>query len=292
RNDLQDTLSARWTHRIPFLQKRCPAEIVADIINETLRDLSKSSPNSTSDQWKIIDFCSGSGGPIPLIESLINQRREDPIPFLLTDPNPNLDSFIAVAAKSDGLSFIPQPVSAANPPFAVISTTTRGDKDASARAGYETDGRKVFRTFCGSFHRFDDGVARKALRSTMETSDAVVIVEMQDSRVGGLILVLLEVVMSYLMAVFWFWHDKTLLLFTYVVPILPIMHILDGVARCLRTRSLEEILELIPRSVDNIEKDGSVVIRDWRFKHSRILHTWPLGYMNVITGTSLSPEPA
>ncbi|KAK4635074.1 hypothetical protein CLAFUW4_00555 [Fulvia fulva] len=296
KHDQQDAFSAHWTKRIPILQTRSPAELVANSITSTLQSL------SDQDDWNVIDINSGSGGPIPVVESLVNRQRlqegHNPIPFLLTDLSPNLDAWITLSAKSDNLSFVPQSVDAAKPAFSIISATTNGDKDAALKQGYESDGRKVLRTYCAAFHHFNDEMATGVLKSTMQTSDAFAVIELQERTFLSLALVLLEALIMYCLAVFWFWNDGTHLFSTYIMPILPVTQILDGIVTCLRTRTFEEILRLIPngkgQEVAKVERDGSVVISNWRFKHERILHTWPLGYTNVITGTSmshLSPEP-
>ncbi|KAK0321631.1 hypothetical protein LTR82_007599 [Friedmanniomyces endolithicus] len=252
-------------------------------------------------------------GPIPYIETLVNDSRKlegkKPIPFRLSDLHPNLDAWIRHAALSDNLSFVPQPVDASYPPFvahldlsnspkyrtdssfSVISATTPGDKDAALKAGYSSNGSKVFRIFCLSFHHFDDEAARRVLKSTLETSDAFAIVELQDRRIGSLFLMVLEFWLVLFTNVFWFWDDCMHLLLTYAVPILPAVHSFDGFVSCLRTRTFEETVRLIKDvqggslSAHEKEDEGSVLLRrQWQFSHARALHTWPLGYMEVIFG--------
>lgn len=238
---------------------------------------------------------------MPVVDTLVNHGRrelgQEGIQFLLSDLRPHLDSWMGHASRSETLSFVPQAVDAAYPPFAVISSTTRGDKEAAYRAGLESNGTKVFRLYCSTFHHFNDDMAGKVLRNSMETSDAFAIVELQERTAFSLVMVLLENWMLMLMAIFWFWNDPVHLVFTYGLPILPVTQYLDGLVTCLRIRSFEEVLRLLPEkyAVGNegitSEKDGEVAeLRDWRFKHLRVLHTWPLGYMNVIVGTCQSPK--
>lgn len=228
----------------------------------------------------------------------MNQGRKlegkNPIAFRLSDLHPNLDAWMEHAALSDNLSFVPQPVDASNPPFSVISATTAGDKEAAWKQGYVSTGSKVFRLFCLSFHHFDDATAQRVLKSTLETSDAFAIIELQDRRIGSLLIMLLEYWLLLLMTMFWFWHSDIHLLLTYAVPLLPVIHAFDGFVSCLRTRTFEETVRLLEsvkgkRRVTSGSRDQVTMIEvgDWRVTHSRTLHTWPLGYMEVTFGMKL-----
>ncbi|KAK4506793.1 hypothetical protein PRZ48_000526 [Zasmidium cellare] len=298
KHDQQDALAARWTKKLALLQEHTPAELLADIIDTTLSALTTASPSSN---WTVVDFGSGTGGPLPILDTLVNHGRTElghpTIQFLLSDLHPHLDSWMTHASRSETLSFVPQAVDAAYPPFSVISSTTKGDKEAAYMAGLESNGTKVFRTFCSTFHHFDDESAGKVLKSSLETSDGFFVVELQERTVFGLGMVLLENLLLLLMAVFWFWNDPVHLFFTYCVPILPVTQCADGLVTCLRIRSFDEVLRLLPKQYGysrdkiKVEKDGEVVeLRDWQFKHLRVLHTWPFGYMNVIVGTCTSSK--
>ncbi|EME87754.1 uncharacterized protein MYCFIDRAFT_192094 [Pseudocercospora fijiensis CIRAD86] len=155
-----------------------------------------------SSKWSIIDFGSGQGGAIAIIEKVINHGRDSPIPSILTDLHPNLDVWMELATHySRALSFIPQPVDAANPRYAAISTTTRGDEEAASQAGFESNGRKVFGLFGESFRRFDDAYAVNVLKkSTLESADAFAIVELRERRLFALVAELLE---TWLFLIFW-----------------------------------------------------------------------------------------
>ena len=171
-------------------------------------------------------------------------------------------------------------------------TTTTGDRSAARPAPQ----RKVFRLFCLSFHHFDDAMARKVLKSTLDTSDAFAIVELQERRLGSLLLMLLEFGLLFFVTVFWFWGDWLHLVATYVVPLLPAIHAFDGFVSCLRTRTFEETMELV-EDVDGRGGGGkghalvgnglSVRRAGWVFRYERSLHTWPMGYMSIISGRKI-----
>ncbi|KXT13654.1 hypothetical protein AC579_5000 [Pseudocercospora musae] len=288
KHDAQDALARLYTRTLPFLQQNSPAELIADALSSYLSKL-----DLETSKWSIIDFGSGQGGPIPIIEKIINHGRDSPIPFILTDLHPNLDVWMELATRSRALSFIPQPVDAANPRYAAISTTTRGDRQAALRAGFESNGRKVFRLFSESFHRFDDEYAIEVLKSTLETADAFAVVELQERRLFALVGVLLETYLFLLLGWLWFWEDKVHLALIYLIPVLPVMQSLDGFVRCFRTRTFGDMITLVEQAfgtryvVDREGSDGAVQINGWEFRHHRVRHTWPFGYINVVVGTSL-----
>lgn len=159
---------------------------------------------------------------------------------------------------------------------------------------------RVFRLYCLAFHHFPDALARKVLRSTMESTDGFAIVELQDRHLFSLILMLLDFWLVFVVSVLWFWWDPLMLLFTYVVPVMPFIMVFDGLVSCLRTRTFEEVLELMGGGEDarktkkgssiSVETDSNgkaiQVVRkgEWEFKSGREMHTWPFGYMNWIVG--------
>lgn len=51
-------LTAQWTRKLPIIQSTAPAELAARLIHTFLDDL----PDIDSEQYFVIDFCSGAGG--------------------------------------------------------------------------------------------------------------------------------------------------------------------------------------------------------------------------------------
>lgn len=223
-------------------------------------------------------------------------RNQHPIPFLLTDIQPHLDAWMAASSRSANLSFIPQPVDATNPPVAVISSGSA--TSASGRDEAFASDSRVFRLYCLAFHHFDDTMARKTLKSSIETADGFAVVELQDRRVGSLVLMLLDFFLVLMVTPLWFGGDRLHLFFTFVVPVLPFIQAFDGFVSCLRTRTFEEVMALVEEAMPGEERsalvrtvvgaEGRELVRttrgDWVFEGERELHTWPLGYMNSIVG--------
>jgi len=292
RHRVQATLTAAWTHHVPLLQKASPAKLAAGLIMKTLDELS----DFENSKLSIVDFCSGAGGPIPTIENLVNSARHEqkrkPIPFLLTDLHPHIDSWMRMCSQSHSLNFIPQSVDATDPPIAVTSFTSPASQSEDGELSSNT---RVFRLYCLAFHHFDDELARKVLESTMQTADGFAIIELQDRRLGSLMLIFGHILHMLASTPFFFWKDPLHLFFTYIVPVLPVVVTFDGLVSCLRVRSFKEVMALIGGSgaeeetvkyvVDGEGRELEVAERgEWCFESGREFHTWPCGYMNWVVG--------
>ncbi|GAB7350230.1 hypothetical protein MBLNU459_g0883t1 [Dothideomycetes sp. NU459] len=286
-------LTAQWTHRLPLIQRVPPAELAASLIHDILDDV---------DDIKVIDFCSGAGGPIPVIEKSVNATRAShnlhPIPFRLSDLHPNIDAWMEHSSRSANLSFIPQAVDATAAPVTAISRTASG-----AASGAPSSGQQTCHVFCLAFHHFDDAAALRVLRSSLATSDALALVELQDRSLGMLLLMALEPALVLLLTAFWFADDWLHLAATYLVPVLPFVLAWDGLVSCLRTRTFAEVLVLaeqalgekatvgpVERAADGRRERTTAVALcgDWKFTSVRELHTWPFGYMNAVVGQKRS----
>lgn len=289
----QDMLAAEWTHRLPLLQQQSPADMAADLIVRALDEIK----DAEGSRLTVVDFCSGGGGPIPVIEKLVNKKRAErnkpPIPFTLTDIKPHIDSWMAASTRSANLAYFPQPVDATDPPAAVISTASPAN-DADSQFSSDT---RVFRLYCLAFHHFPDDLARKVLASTINTSDGFAILELQDRRVTSLLLMFLDFWLMFVVTIFWFWNDPLQLFFTYIIPVLPFTLAFDGFVSSLRTRTFLEVMTLVDHSLEAalqssqgravrkvLQETGTAEIEGWVFKGGREMHTWPIGYMNYIVG--------
>ncbi|KAL1647342.1 hypothetical protein SLS58_002670 [Diplodia intermedia] len=289
-------LAAEWTHRLPLIQRVSPADMAASLIVKALDEIKDDGSRIT-----VVDFCSGGGGPVPVIEKLVNKKRAErnkaPIPFTMTDIKPHIDAWMTACSRSPNLSYFPQPVDATDPPPAVISTTA----SANSTDAQHSSNTRVFRLYCLAFHHFPDDLARKVLESTIHTSDGFAILELQDRRLASLILMFLDFWLMFVVTILWFWHDPLQLLFTYLIPILPFTLSFDGLVSSLRTRTFMEIMALVDSSLETalhgaqgrefrrvLQETGTAEIEGWVFKGGREMHTWPIGYMNYVVGRRIN----
>ncbi|OCL03169.1 hypothetical protein AOQ84DRAFT_357031 [Glonium stellatum] len=295
----QAMLAEQWKHQLPIIQTKSPAVLAATILESALDKMTSTGNNS---KLTVIDFCAGGGGPTPILERTINAARAPagkiPLEFLMSDLYPHIDAWMASSSSSDHLSFIPQPVDATSPPIAALSTEST---EVHSKNGPRSDTR-VFRLFCLAFHHFNNDMAKQVLDSTMKTSDGFAILELQDRRIGCLMLMLCNFFLTLLVTVFWFkfWHEPLQILFTYVCPILPVVLTWDGIVSCLRTREFEEVMRLVQENTGplvittEVQDDGVHIKRcntaEWVFEGGRRRHTFPFGYLNWVTGRKVSSK--
>ncbi|KAK3303230.1 uncharacterized protein B0T15DRAFT_401767 [Chaetomium strumarium] len=270
RGYFQAGLTAAWTIHVPFLQSSSPAQVVAHLLSTQL--------GSTLRSHIFIDFCAGGGGPTPSIEHHLNQslsagKKSDaaaePIQFVLTDLHPHTDLWTRAAAKSPNISYVSDPVDAARVPRDLIG-------------GYRREGKKVFRLFNLAFHHFDDELARRILRDTVDGGgDGFGIFELQDRGIAGFTACCLFGLGILIVAPYyaWLWRAPLALFFTYAVPILPFVLVFDGWMSCLRTRTPDEV-EALLRTCG--AEGGEKEIAKWEVKSGSEMFMWPVGKVNWI----------
>ncbi len=213
RQPIQNMLTAVWITRFPIFQKLAPYEAVSDVLEKVVDELEWEDRlplldgegfGSGSGKWRgrmrIVDCCSGAGGPMPTIEKrlkwvdstppqylvwhkLIRWGRSDhrklrslpPIPILLSDLHPHLSAWstLTSASPSQSLSYLPYPVDATHAPEAMKQD-------------------RHFRTFCLAFHHFDEAGARGVIEDAMRTADGIGFVSDFTGRLGGIELMLME----------------------------------------------------------------------------------------------------
>jgi hypothetical protein len=171
----------------------------------------------------IVDLCSGSGGPW---RDLSKKLRGDKPGYsiLLTDKFPNLAAFEnAKAASANGIDF------------------HRGSVDAT-KVPVDLDG---FRTMFSSFHHFPPAQARAILQNAVDARQGIGIFEITSrtaSAVGMMFLWFLTpfVFTPTIRPFLW-----SRLFYTYVLPIIPLVLLFDGLVSCLRTYEPGELRALI-----------------------------------------------
>lgn len=170
--------------QVPVLQSSSPAQLAARILSTNL--------GASIRDYIFIDFCAGAGGPTPYIEKHLNQTisngastttpaaaapstgtsyaavaaaaPKQPVRFVLTDLHPHVADWRRAAAASPNLSFVPEPVDAADAPADLLERYKKAETGAEGA-------KKVFRLFNLAFHHFDDPLAKAILKNTVETSD-------------------------------------------------------------------------------------------------------------------------
>ena len=78
-------------------------------------------------------------------------------------------------------------------------------------------------------------------------------------------------VLMFFITPFYFWRSPGHLFFTYIIPIIPVVLVFDGIISSLRTRSPKEVQALMKKC--GAEYDG------WTVKSGHEQHTFPTGYL-------------
>ncbi|MEM1144717.1 MAG: class I SAM-dependent methyltransferase, partial [Pseudomonadota bacterium] len=197
-----------------------------------------SSSISQSGAGRVVDLCSGGGGAW---SRLYEECLPSGLNVTLTDLYPNQAAFERTAGASAGrIRGKVEPVDA-----------TRVDE---ALPG--------FRTLFSSFHHFRPENARAVLLDAVESGSPIAVFESTQRHVLLLLYMLLVPVIVLLVTPFIRPFRLSRLVFTYLLPIIPLMVAFDGFVSCLRTYSVGELESMVASLPSNDF--------DWQIGLSRI----------------------
>jgi hypothetical protein len=172
--------------------------------------------------YEVLDLCSGAGGPWFWLHPILAGQGLN-VSVRLTDKYPNLD----VAGESgrltgEGIRYHPQPVDATRVP----------------------DELAGFRTLFSAFHHFRPEVARAVLADAVRQRKGIAIFEGTHNSVLGMLAMLLVPLVVLVMTPFVRPFRWSRLLWTYLVPVVPLVVLFDGLVSNWRTYSVAELREL------------------------------------------------
>jgi hypothetical protein len=174
-----------------------------------------------ADANRIVDLCSGGGGPWLKLSRTFAKEGNSP-EICLTDIYPNLGAFERLRRETP-VDFCPDPVNAMR-----IPPELRG-----------------FRTLFTSFHHFDPRQARAILKDAFDARQGIGIFESSIREARTLLGVFLLPLLILLLVPGIRPFRWSLLFYSYLVPIIPFVVWLDGVLSCLRSYSQKDLAELI-----------------------------------------------
>jgi len=174
----------------------------------------------------IVDLCSGGGGPWLGLSRKLGRDRQPPFQILLTDRYPNFGAYEgARAASGNRIAFHPDLVDAINVPPEL----------------------KGFRTMFTSFHHFPPEEARAVLQNAIDAHQAIGIFEITRRTAWAVALMFLWALTPFAFAPFVRPFRWSRLLWTYVVPVIPLVLLFDGVVSCLRSYKPAELREIFAK---------------------------------------------
>lgn len=188
---------------------------------------------------RFVDLCSGSSGPWSRLIRHLSAAGCD-LPVVLTDLHPTHAVFEREVARSGGR---------------IVGHT--GPVDAR---DVPSDLEGV-RTLLNGFHHFEPAVARAILQNAVDAGQPIAVAEFvarSPVAVLGVLFAALIVTPLATLAIRPFRSSR--LFFTYVVPVVPLIVLWDGVVSCLRVYSPRELDALIA----GLEAPG------WRFEVTQL----------------------
>jgi hypothetical protein len=179
---------------------------------------------SESGARRVIDLCSGAGGPWLRLLAEFDRNGVPHPPILLTDKYPSRESIRNLGSTAGNrLSFHPTPVDAMEIPANLTG----------------------FRTMFSTFHHFGPAEARAILKSAFEQHHGIGIFEAakRDATTLAAVIGVPFIALRLTPRICPFRWSR--ILWTYCLPVIPITLWLDGMLSCLRSYSQTDLRELI-----------------------------------------------
>jgi len=177
---------------------------------------------------QIIDLASGGGGGLLKLSEHLGNNNPG-LKIVLTDYYPNLNAFRETAEKSPVFTYYEQSVDARNVPREL----------------------KGLRTQFLSLHHFRPADAVKILQNAVDAESPIALFETQERNVPSVIAMLfspLSVIFTTpMIRPFRFGR----ILFTYIIPLVPLFVLWDGLVSAFRTYSVNEMKELVSKVKDH-----------------------------------------
>jgi hypothetical protein len=171
----------------------------------------------------IVDLCSGGGGPwLSPAWRAARCSSQWPLIVWLTDKFPSTVLRSRLNKSDDSLRMVNDPVDAT-----AVSPGLRG-----------------FRTIFASFHHFSDQAAVRLLADAVSSGEGIATAEVTSRTLKALAVICLVPWACLLMTPFIRPFRLSRLLLTYLVPLIPITILWDGIVSCARTRTPEELKQL------------------------------------------------
>ncbi len=209
------------------------------------------------DFHQVIDLGSGSGGIMPEVIQTINDTNpSSPLKLRLTDLHPNPKVVHRINNEhEDYISYHESSIDATN-----FSDLSEGLK-----------------TMINSFHHMPPAIAKGILKSAQNNKQPLFIYEIAENKIPTVLwwlLLPLSLSILFIMVLFMTPFTKGLtwkqLLFTYIIPIIPICYAWDGQASLVRMYTFKDVEQLLT----DIKNDDYT----WEMDQAKKENGKPLGY--------------
>jgi hypothetical protein len=177
-----------------------------------------------SGSQRIVDLCSGGGGPWLWLNRFFRSDSGSPIKICLTDKFPNAQAYREASEESGGQ----------------ISYEEKGVDALTVHAKLPG-----FRTIFGSFHHFTPEQAVSILQNAVDSGEGIGVFEAAKRHPLNILSVAIMPIAGLLTAPFTRPFRWSRLFWTYIVPVIPFVLYFDGVMSCLRAYSQTELRRLV-----------------------------------------------
>ncbi len=199
------------------------------IVHVIEKGLNKSNTN------QIIDIGSGGGGGLIWLNSELKNKFPD-LKITLTDYHPNIPAFEFVKKQADNFNYVKHPVDARNVP-----TELQG-----------------LRTQFLSLHHFKPKDAVLILQNAVDSGNPIGIFETYERSVGTILKMLISPLTVFLSAPFIRPFKPGRIVFSNLIPIVPLFIMWDGLVSTLRTYSVKEMNVLVAQVNGNEKYDWEI----------------------------------
>lgn len=172
---------------------------------------------------RIVDLCSGGGGPARLVADALAEGGQR-VNVLLTDLYPNPKAYMLAGEGSDG------------------RVSGRSESVDATAVPADLDG---FRTIFNAFHHFPPELARRILADAVAKRQPIAVFEAVSREPLMLLALMFSPLSVTLTMPLWRPFRWPWLLFTWIFPLMQPFVLWDGVVSWLRIYSVEELRELV-----------------------------------------------
>lgn len=206
----------------------------AVVVGHLYRPVSKKLQARLEGHNEVVDLCSGGGGPW---EAKISYLDRDDLKITLTDRYPNISTFQSLAERYENkISYSADSVCAMDVP----------------------DHLEGFRTMFSSFHHFRPEEGGKIIQNAIDDKKGIAIMESTQRHILLILYMLLTPVLVMVAMLFIRPVKPGNLFWTFIIPVIPLAVMFDGIVSCLRTYTPQE-LEAMVKGLNNHET------YDWEF---------------------------
>ena len=173
---------------------------------------------------RVVDLCSGAGGPWPSLVRDFEMQGATPPEVFLTDKYPSTRKLDDLEPRTlTRIHYVKQSVDATQ-----IPKTLQG-----------------FRTLFSSFHHFDRDQARRLLQDSVDRKQGIGIFEAPGRHTLTLLSLFFIPMGVWLLIPFRRPFRWSRLIWTYLIPVIPLVLFFDGLVSCMRAYTIKELEEMI-----------------------------------------------